>query len=170
MTDPTPPHRRSPMEHESVGVVTLVRLEAPKRLRGRMPRHTPARLREERLAWVAARRAEGHSMRAIAKALGLTSGNALLNTCARNGLDAKDPMRGRRSVYRSRDGQVRLSRAKWGLVRVKDFTDDELAEIENRLFAFSRDGSARVSDMFLHVLRGWLREPPARFDQLSGRG
>ena len=46
-------------------------LTAPAHLRGRMTRYTPQEIRDERMAWVAASYAAGHSQGEIADALGI---------------------------------------------------------------------------------------------------
>ncbi|SEU02859.1 hypothetical protein SAMN04489858_12040 [Paracoccus homiensis] len=51
-------------------------LTAPKHLRGRMNRWTPQALRDERREWALARGKEGHTVPAIAEALGIARQNA----------------------------------------------------------------------------------------------
>lgn len=46
-------------------------LTAPDHLRGRMSKHTPAALKDERNAWAAQAARDGHSMTAISAALGI---------------------------------------------------------------------------------------------------
>lgn len=46
-------------------------LTAPSHLRGRMTRYTPQEIRDERMTWVAASYAAGHSQGEIADALGI---------------------------------------------------------------------------------------------------
>lgn len=46
-------------------------LVAPSHLRGRMLRHIPKAIKEERLAWIKARRDEGYTQAPIAAALGI---------------------------------------------------------------------------------------------------
>lgn len=46
-------------------------LTAPEHLRGRMTRHNPPRIRDERAAWIKARCDEGHGQGDIAAALGI---------------------------------------------------------------------------------------------------
>ena len=53
-------------------------LTAPAHLRGRMTRYTPKDLRDERMAWVAASYAAGHSQGDIAEALNISVERALV--------------------------------------------------------------------------------------------
>lgn len=53
-------------------------LIAPDHLRGRMTRHTPQQLRAERISWITASYAAGHSQGDIADALGI--GQSALST------------------------------------------------------------------------------------------
>lgn len=57
-------------------------LTAPAHLRGRMYRWTPQALRDERIAWMAARIAEGHTQGELAAALGITQ--STISTTAQN--------------------------------------------------------------------------------------
>jgi len=57
---------------------SMANLIAPAHLRGRMTRHTPQQLRDERIAWITASYAAGHSQGDIADALGI--GQSALST------------------------------------------------------------------------------------------
>lgn len=57
-------------------------LTAPSHLRGRMTRHTPKALRDERISWMADRIAEGYTQAEMAAALGVTQ--STISTTAQN--------------------------------------------------------------------------------------
>lgn len=56
--------------------MTLPKLIAPKRLTGRMNKHTPQKLRDKRQEWAAAAGNRGYTSEQVAKALGIGQHNA----------------------------------------------------------------------------------------------